>query len=155
MNTTMGTSPLLFVVFAVFSMPLAVFAQIFPSSTIIPTTTEWSEMPLQLESAVPFTRPPVNNTMKDGEIDPIIFEPLEQVRLSLSNFQIMTVFDLAPFYTDLLCLMDYGCAFGVDLFGTLSDRHDTSPWHGNQELRRHNIDQLLSLIETTLKQLRR
>ncbi len=48
--------------------------------------------------------------------------------------------------------MDYGCAFGIDLFNTLSDCHDTSPWHGNQELRRHNIDQLLSLIETTLKE---
>ena len=90
--------------------------------------------------------------MQDGEIDPIIFEPLEQVRLSLSNFQIMTVFDLAPFYTDLLRLMDFGCAFGLDLYHTLSDHHDTSPWHGNQELRRHNIDQLLSLIETTLKE---
>ncbi len=90
--------------------------------------------------------------MKNGEIDPIIFEPLEQVHLSLSNFQITTVFDLAPFYTDLLRLMDYGCAFGIDLFNTLSDHHDTSPWHRNQELRRHNIDQLLSLIETTLKE---
>ncbi len=48
--------------------------------------------------------------------------------------------------------MDYGCAFGLDLFNTLSDCHDTSPWHGNQELRRHNIDQLLSLIKTTLKE---
>ncbi len=48
--------------------------------------------------------------------------------------------------------MDYGCEFGIDLFSTLSDHHDTSPWHGNQELRRHNIDQLLSLIETTLKE---
>ncbi len=48
--------------------------------------------------------------------------------------------------------MDYGCAFGVDLFNTLSDHHDTSPWHGNQELHRHNIDQLLSLIQTTLKE---
>ncbi len=148
----MGTSMLLFIVFAVFSIPLAVFAQISSNPMTIPTTTEWAETPLQLESAVPFTRPPVDNTMKDGEIDPIIFEPLEQVRLSLSNFQITTVFDLAPFYTDLLRLMDYGCAFGIDLFNTLSDRHDTSPWHGNQELRRHNIDQLLSLIETTLKE---
>ncbi len=148
----METSTLLFVVFAVFSMPLAVFAQISSNPTTNPTMTEWSETPLQLESAVPFTRPLVDNTMKDGEIDPIIFEPLEQVRLSLSNFQITTVFDLAPFYTDLLRLMDFGCAFGMDLFNTLSDHHDTSPWHGNQELRRHNIDQLLSLIETTLKE---
>ncbi len=148
----MGTSTLLFVVLAVFSMPLAVFAQIPSEPTTMSTMTEWAETPLQLESAVPFTQPPVDNTMKDSEINPIIFEPLEQVRLSLSNFQITTVFDLAPFYTDLLCLMDYGCAFGIDLFNTLSDRHDTSPWHGNQELRRHNIDQLLSLIETTLKE---
>ncbi len=149
----MGTSTLLFIVFAVFfSMPLAVFAQIPSDFMTMPMTTEWSDTPLQLENAVPFTRPPVDNTMKDGEIDPIIFEPLEQVRLSLSNFQITTVFDLAPFYTDLLRLMDYGCAFGMDLYHTLSDKHDTSPWHGNQELRRHNIDQLLSLIETTLKE---
>ncbi len=115
-------------------------------------TTAWAEAPLQLENAVPFTQPPVDNTMKDGEIDPIIFKPLEQVCLSLSNFQITTMFDLAPFYTNLLHLMDYGCAFGVDLFNTLSDQHDTSPWHGNQELRRHNIDQLLALIQTTLKE---
>ncbi len=148
----MGTSTLLFVVLAVFSMPLAVFTQIPSDFTTMSMTTEWADTPLHLENAVPFTRPPVNNTMKDGEIDPIIFEPLEQVRLSLSNFQITTVFDLDPFYTDLLCLMDYGCAFGLDLYHTLSDRHDTSPWHGNQELRRHNIDQLLSLIETTLKE---
>ncbi len=84
----MGTSTLLFVVLAIFSMPLAVFAQIPSEPTTMPTMTEWAETPLQLESAVPFTRPPVDNTMKDGEIDPIIFEPLEQVRLSLSNFQI-------------------------------------------------------------------
>ncbi len=148
----MGTSTLLFVVLAVFSMPLAVFAQIPSKPTTMPTMTEWADTPLQLESVVPFTRPPVDNTMKDGEIDPIIFEPLEQVCLSLSNFQITTVFDLAPFYTDLLRLMDYGCAFGADLFNTLSDHHDTSPWHGNQELHRHNIDQLLSLIQTTLKE---
>ncbi len=148
----METSTLLFVVLIVFSMPLAVFAQIPSEPTTMPMMTEWADAPLQLENAVPFTRPPVDNTMKDGEIDPIIFEPLEQVRLSLSNFQITTVFDLAPFYTDLLRLMDYGCAFGIDLFNTLSDRHDTSPWHGNQELRRHNIDQLLSLIQTTLKE---
>ncbi len=147
----METSTLFFVVLVV-SMPLAVFAQIPSEPMTIPTATEWADTPLQLESAVPFTRPPVDNTMKDGEIDPIIFKPLEQVRLSLSNFQITTVFDLAPFYTDLLHLMDYGCAFGLDLFNTLSDHHDTSPWHGNQELRRHNIDQLLSLIETTLKE---
>ncbi len=89
-------------------MPLAVFAQIPSEPTTMPTMTEWADMPLQLESAVPFTQPPVDNTMKDGEIDPIIFEPLEQVRLSLSNFQITTVFNLAPFYTDLLRLMDYG-----------------------------------------------
>ena len=145
----MGTSTLFFVVFVL--LPLA-FAQIFPKLTTMSTMTEWADMPLQLENAVPFTRPPVDNTMRDGEIDPIIFEPLEQVRLSLSNFQITTVFDLAPFYTDLLHLMDYGCAFGMDLCNTLSDHHDTSPWHGNQELRRHNIDQLLSLIETTLKE---
>ncbi len=148
----METSTLLFVVLVVFSMPLAVFTQIPSEPMTMPTMTEWADMPLQLESAVPFTQPPVDNTMKDGEIDPIIFEPLEQVHLSLSNFQITTVFDLAPFYTDLLCLMDYGCAFGVDLFNTLSDHHDTSPWHGNQELRRHNIDQLLSLIQTTLNE---
>ncbi len=148
----METLTLLFVVFAIFSIPLAVFAQISSNPTTNPSTTEWSETPLLLESAVPFTRPPVDNTMKDGEIDPIIFEPLEQVCLSLSNFQITTVFDLALFYTDLLRLMDFGCAFGIDLFNTLSDRHDTSPWHGNQELRRHNIDQLLSLIKTTLKE---
>ncbi len=147
----METLTLFFVVLVV-SMPLAVFAQIPSEPTTMPTATEWADTPLQLESVVPFTRPPVNNTMKDGEIDPIIFEPLEQVRLSLSNFQITTVFDLAPFYTNLLHLMDYGCAFGLDLFNTLSDCHDTSPWHGNQELYRHNIDQLLSLIETTLKE---
>ncbi len=148
----METSTLFFVVLVLFSMPLAVFAQIPPKPTTMPMTTEWADTPLQLESVVPFTWPPVDNTMKDGEIDPIIFEPLEQVRLSLSNFQITTVFDLAPFYTDLLHLMDYGCAFGVDLFNTLSDHHDTSPWHGNQELCRHNIDQLMSLIQTTLKE---
>ncbi len=123
------------VVFVVFCSMTIVFTQIPLETMTVPTMTAWAEAPLQLENAVPFTQLPVDNMMKDGEIDPIIFEPLEQVRLSLSNFQIMTMFDLAPFYTDLLRLMDYGCAFGVDLFNTLSDRHDTSPWHGNQELR--------------------
>ncbi len=69
----MGTSTLLFVAFTVFSIPLAVFAQISSNPTTIPTMTEWAETLLQLESAVPFTRPPVDNTMKDSEINPIIF----------------------------------------------------------------------------------
>ncbi len=80
----METSTLFFVVLVV-SMSLAVFIQIPSEPTTIATATEWADTPLQLESAVPFTRPPVDNTMKDGEIDPIIFEPLEQVRLSLSQ----------------------------------------------------------------------
>ncbi len=72
----MGTSTLLFVVFVL--LPLA-FAQISPKFTTMSMTTEWADTPLQLENAVPFTRPPVDNTMRDGEINPIIFEPLEQV----------------------------------------------------------------------------
>ncbi len=69
----METLPLLFVVLVVFSMPLAVFAQIPSEPTTMPMMTEWADTPLQLESAVPFTWPPVDNTMKDGEINPIIF----------------------------------------------------------------------------------
>ncbi len=53
----MGTLTLLFVVLAIFSMPLAVFAQIPSKPMTIPTMTEWAETLLQLESAVPFTRP--------------------------------------------------------------------------------------------------
>ena len=53
--------------------------------------------------------------------EPVLFEPLQEVRLSLSTYQITSVFSFAPYKNSINGLIDYALSLRKDLAGFISE----------------------------------